>query len=129
MAPATPDIEEMITQRVIAAGIRLRFDKVALRLLDDVTASVAQALPAGQSIAFTITAPIKFPAKTSTALQQWLKRLVTRGSSTIINGNEIRARLMNHTANDLRRVIGFVHNAGINPDVALDIAETSLRER
>jgi hypothetical protein len=129
MAPRATVIEEMITQRVVAAGIRLRFDKVALRLLDGVKASVAQALPAGQTIAFTVTAPIKLPAKTSAALQQWLHRLPTHGLSTTINGNQIRARIINHTANDMQRVIGFVHNAESNADLALDIAETSLRER
>jgi len=128
MATRAAVIEEMIAQRVVAAGIRLRYDKVALRLLVGVKASVAQALPASQSIAFTVTAPIKLPAKTSAALEQWLHRLPTHGLSTTINGNTIRARIINHTAKDIQRVIGFVHNAESNAELALDIAERSVRE-
>jgi hypothetical protein len=121
----TATVEKKITQRLAAAGIRLRFDKVALRLLDGVRAALAQSLPEDQSIAFTVTAPIKLPAKTSAALQEWLRRLPTHGLATTINGNEIRARIINNSTSGMPRVIGFVHNA----DLALDIAEASLRGR
>src|SRR5579875_2859414 len=90
-------VEEEITRQMAASGIRLRFDKVALRLLDDVKAAVSQRLPAGQSIAFTVTAPIRLPAKTSVALQEWLRRPGTQGWSTTIHGNKVRARLLNNT--------------------------------
>jgi hypothetical protein len=125
----TEAIEKTITQRIAAAGIRLRFDRVALRLLEGVKSALAQSLPEDQSIAFTVTAPIKLPAKTSVALQEWLRRLPTHGRETTINGNEIRARIINHTTSGMPRVIGFVHNAECNADFALDIAEASLRGR
>jgi hypothetical protein len=125
----TATVEKKMTQRIAAAGIRLRFDKVALRLLDGVKAALAQSLPEDQSVAFTVTAPIKLPAKTSAALQEWLRRLPTQGLATTINGNEIGARIINNSTSGMPRVIGFVHNAECNADLALDIAEASLRGR
>jgi hypothetical protein len=96
-------IEAKIAERIAATGIRLRFDKVALRLLDGVKAGVSQILPIDQSIAFTVTAPIKFPAKTSAALQECLRQLHAQGLSTAINGNKIRARIVKNTP---RHILG-----------------------
>jgi hypothetical protein len=121
-------IEAKTAERIAATGIRLRFDKVALRLLDGVKAGVGQILPIDQSIAFTVTAPIKLPAKTSAALQECLPQLHAQGLSTAINGNEIRARIVRNTSRHMPRVVGFVHNPDINADLLLTIAETSLRE-
>lgn len=121
--------EAKIAERIAAAGIRLRFDKVALRLLDSVKASVGQVLAKDQSIAFTVTAPIKLPAKTTAALQECLRQLGCEGLNTAINGNEIRARIIKNASRHMPRVIGFVHNSDTNADLLLTIAETSLRER
>ena len=123
-------IEEKITSRMNAAGIRIRSDKVALRLLACVKAGVAPTLAADQSIACTVTAPIKLPAKTCAALREWLLgHLDGRDLRTTINGNEVRARITNNTTSDKPRVVGFVHNPESNADLVLEIAETSLRER
>jgi hypothetical protein len=122
-------IEEKISNRIAASGIRLRYDRVAMRLLSEVKAVVAQVVPVDQSIAFTITAPIKRPAKTSATLQERLRQLRTSGLSTTINGNEIRARIVIKTSSNMPRVTGFVHNPESNADLILDIAEASLRER
>ena len=86
--------ERKIAKRIAEAGIRLRFDRVALRFLDGVKAAFDQTLPIDQSLAFTVTAPIKLPAKTSAALQERLRQLPTQGLSTTINGNGIRARMV-----------------------------------
>ena len=123
-------IEEKITSRMNAAGIRIRSDKEALRLLACVKAGVAATLAADQSIAFTVTAPIKLPAKTCAALLEWLlDRSDDWDLGTTINGNEVRARMINNTTSDKPRVIGFVHNPESSADLVLEIAETSLRER
>ena len=89
--------ERKIAKRIAEAGIRLRFDRVALRFLDGVKAAFDQTLPIDQSLAFTVTAPIKLPAKTSAALQERLGQLPTQGLSTTINGNGIRARMVKNT--------------------------------
>jgi len=118
---------EMITKRMAAAGIRLRFDKVALGLLNNVNAALSQIPPVEQSVVFTVTAPIRLPAKTTAALQEWLRRVRTQKLNTTINGNEIRARIIKHPSSNMPRAIGFVHNPENNADLILDIAEASLR--
>jgi hypothetical protein len=120
--------EAKITKQIAAAGVRLRFDKVALRLLESVKTGVVRTLPKDQSILFTVTAPIKLPAKTTAALQEWLCHMRVHASSTTINGNHIRARLVKRVPGDKPRVLGFVHNTESKADALLEIAELSLRE-
>jgi hypothetical protein len=121
-------IEGMMVKRIAAAGIQLRFDKVALRLVEAVKAGVGETLPAHQSIAFTLTAPIRLPAKTAAAVQDRLRGLCAQGLSATINGNEIRARIVEGALEGMPKVIGFVHNREHNADLLLNIVETSLRE-
>jgi hypothetical protein len=120
-------MEKEVIRRIAAAGVRLRFDRVANRLLNEVKAAVVQTLAVDRTIAFTVTAPIRLPAKTTIALQQWLKRLEPELSSTLIHGNEIHARMIRNTTSDMPRVLGFVHNPSSNPEQLLDIAEMSLQ--
>lgn len=119
--------ESEITKKIATSGIRLRFDKVVLRLLDSVKAGVCQSLPLHQSIMFTVTAPIKLPAKTSVALQDWLGCLPLGDSRKRINGNDVRARKAFTTGTS--RVLGFVHNPGSDAERILDLAESSLSGR
>ena len=121
--------EGKIMKRIAATGVRLRCDRVAVRLLDDVKAAIGQILAEDQTIAFTVTAPIKRPSKTTVALQEHLRHLRIEALSTTINGNALCARIVNHTSCYMPRVIGFVHNPDINASFLLEIAETSLRER
>ncbi len=121
--------EKEITKRMAAAGIRLRFDRVALRLVDDVKTGISQSFPVDQSVAFTITAPIRLPARTSAALQEWLCRIRVQELGTRINGNEIRARVIRNPSSNQTRIMGFVHNPEYSADLILDIAEAALRER
>ena len=124
----TDGMEAKIVERIAAAGIRLRRDKVALRLLASVQAGVGPGVPADQCIAFAVTAPIRLPAKTSAALQECLRRLRSEGLSTVLHGNEVRARLVRHTAGGVPRVMGFVHNPDVDGEVLLTIVATGLRE-
>jgi hypothetical protein len=121
-------IEAEIIKQITAASIRLRFDKVALRLVDGLKANVIQILPASQSVVFTVTAPLKHPAKTGAALQGWLRDLPLGGSRKTINGNDVRARRLKSVSTDMPKVIGFVHNPESNADLILNLAETSLSE-
>ena len=128
-ASASGMIEKTITNRIAETGVHLRFDKVALRFLEGVKAGVVQRLPRDQSIVFTVTAPIKLPAKTSATLQEQLLRLSTQRVGTTMNGNEIRARMVQIASSGMPVVTGFVHNPESKADLILDIAEMGLRER
>lgn len=121
------DAEKDVIRRLAAAGVRLRFDRVAKRLLNDVKAGVSQTLPLDRSLAFTVTAPIWLPAKTIVAMQQWLERLEPDASSTLINGNEIHARMIRNSTPDMPRALGFVYNPASNPEHILDVVEACLQ--
>lgn len=121
-------IEAEITKRIAAAGVRLRFDRVALRLLHEVKTHVGERVPAGQCILFTVTAPIKLPAKTSSALQEWLRPLRSGEMSTTLNGNKVRARIVPGVPSGMLRAMGFVHNPESDAERLLEIAETGLRD-
>ena len=122
-------IEREIAERIAAAGLRLRFDKVALRLVNGLKASVAQIVPEDRSIIFTVTAPIRHPAKTSAALQDLLSDLPAGELRRIIHGNQVRARQVTTDSNGMPKVIGFVHNPESDAGLILDLAERSLSER
>jgi len=122
-------IEREIAERIAAAGLRLRFDKVALRLVNGLKASVAQIVPEDRSIIFTVTAPIRHPAKTSAALQDLLSDLPAGELRRIIHGNKVRARQVTTDSNGMPKVIGFVHNPESDAGLILDLAERSLSER
>jgi hypothetical protein len=51
-------IEREIIERIVAAKIRLRFDKAVLRLVSGLKAALAEVIPEGQTLIFTVTAPI-----------------------------------------------------------------------
>jgi hypothetical protein len=48
-------VEREIISRLKAANLRIRFDKVALRLLGGLKAALARVVPEGETIVFTIT--------------------------------------------------------------------------
>ena len=48
-----------------AAKPRLRFDKVATRLIERLQATLGETVPDGMTVLLTITAPIRLPSKTA----------------------------------------------------------------
>lgn len=121
------EAEKEVHRRIAAAGVRLRFDRVVRRLLNDVKAGVAPHVPPDRTLAFTVTAPIRLPAKTIDALQKWLEHFDAKATSALIHGNEIHARMVRNTTSAMPRVLGFVHNPTSDPEHILDIAEASLQ--
>jgi hypothetical protein len=52
-----------------AAKPRLRFDKVATRLIERLQATCGETVPDGMTVLLTITAPIRLPSKTAASLE------------------------------------------------------------
>ena len=82
-----------------AAKVRLRFDKVATRLIDRLQATLGGTVPDGMTVLVTITAPIRLPSKTAAALEQKIQTLLERGSpgrdeKDTIHGNRVQIRLL-----------------------------------
>ena len=118
-----------------AGGLRLsklglRFDRVATRLLDHATSVSENAVPAGQIVLLTISAPIRLPAKTTDALTREITALalcgVGRKFTGTLNGNSVRLRLVEASPKPAFRLVGFVHNADQDPERLLNLAEAWL---
>lgn len=63
-----------------AAKPRLRFDKVATRLIEGLRATLAETVPDGMTVLLTITAPIRLPSKTAASLEDRMRDLLRRRS-------------------------------------------------
>ncbi len=123
----TNTIEREIGEAAQAANLKLRFDKVARRLSDDLKTTLAGILPAGQNVLITVTAPIKHPAKTAETLQNIVRAGLARGElCKAIHGNQVRVRPIAHVATNMPKVLTFVHNPESDARLILDIAESRL---
>jgi hypothetical protein len=107
---------------------RLRFDKVANRVVASVQDAIGNDVPPGTTVTFTITAPIGLASNTAAALQDKIRALLARrtegGDTTFtLNGNRIRIRLIDAVSKSTPRVLGFVHNADSDSRLILDVAQ------
>jgi hypothetical protein len=110
---------------------RLRFDKVVVRLLEHLRATLGATVPDGMSVLLTVTAPIRLPSKTAAALEDRIQTLLRKGSSArdhkaTILGNRVRIRLSRVESMRAPKVIGFVHNADSDPLVLLNMTREWL---
>lgn len=126
----TAEVERDITDGIAAAKLRLRFDKVALRLINGLKAGLAETVREDQAVIFTVTAPIKLPAKTAAAVEALVRDGLPAGEvHKTIHGNQIRLRLIEGVPAEMPRVVGFVHNPESHPDLILALAEARLLGR
>src|SRR5580658_6511675 len=103
-----------------AAKPRLRFDKVATRLIKLLQATVGEAVPDGTTVLVTITAPIRLPSKTAASTEDKIQTLLARASpgrdkKFTIHGNRVQIRLLKHESERASKLIGFVHNSDADP--------------
>src|SRR5438132_751453 len=78
---------------------RLRFDRVALRLVGGLQAALHGSVPDGKTVLVTITAPIRLAAKTAAALEDQIRshlahRSAQREVKYRIHGNHVRVRFV-----------------------------------
>jgi hypothetical protein len=105
---------------------RLRFDRVALRVIRRLQAALSASVPDGTTLILTITAPIRVPSKTAAALEDNIRTYLALQSAQgeakyTIHGNQIRVRLVKGGSRRTTKVIGFVHNPDSDPDGLFDI--------
>jgi len=123
-------IEREIAERIAAAKLRLRFDKAVVRLVGRVKAALAQVVPEDQTIVFTVSAPIRLPAKTAAALESMVRSgLPERELRSIVHGNQVQVRRVTGVPSSMPRVVGFVHNPESDAGLILDLARSRLLER
>jgi hypothetical protein len=109
----------------------LRFDRVVVRVLGELRAFAEADAPEGVGVIVTISAPIRLPAKTAEVLQQTMSGLIATDlladdRSDVVHGNEVRLRLVRHSANGRPKLVGFVHSPGADVGRLLDLAERWL---
>jgi hypothetical protein len=114
-----------------AAKPRLRFDKVATRLLARLRTTLGDIVPDGTTVVLTVTAPIRVAAKTAAALEDRIHTLLTRRSAgrdqrATINGNRVQIRVLRNQSERAPKFIGFVHNADTDPVLLLNLTRELL---
>jgi hypothetical protein len=119
-------------QRDERARPRLRFDRVVLRLVGGLQAALSGAVPDGEAVLLTVTAPIRLPAKTATALETTIRDGLAHGSPPAevretIHGNQVRVRFVQGVSRRTSKLIGFVHNPDPDPEVLLDLTQALLQ--
>lgn len=126
----TATVEQEIVDQIAAARLRLRFDKVALRVIDGLKAALAETVQEGQAVIFTLTAPIRLPAKTVAAIEDLVRGgLPGNEVRETIHGNQVQLRRLAGVPAGMPRVIGFVHNPESDPDLILALVEARLLRR
>ena len=116
-----------------SAKPRLRFDKVVLRLIGGLQAALREAVPDGQAVMLTVTAPIRLPGKTAAALESRIRDRLARRSARAeiaetIHGNRVRVRIVTGVPAKSSKVIGFVHNPETDAEMLLNLAQSLLQE-
>jgi hypothetical protein len=114
-----------------AAKPRLRFDKVATRLMERLQATLGKTVPDGVTVLLTITAPIRLPSKTAASLEDKIQALLARRSpgrdeKETIHGNHVQIRLLRDESGQAPKMIGFVHNSDSDPLLLLNMTRELL---
>jgi len=132
-------IHDLVLREIAAldasARPRLRFDKVANEFVNTVGSALSEAVPDGQTVIVTITAPIRQGTKTAAELVNKMLPLLRRSSAPTemreeIHGNDIRVRLVSAGSRKAAKTLGFVHNPGPGAaEVLLDIAASCVKAR
>jgi len=119
------------TLTVNAAKPRLRFDKVATRLIQRLQATLGETVPDGMTVLLTITAPIRLPSKTAAALEGKIDTVLGRESPSrdekiTIHGNRVQIRVLRDASERAPKMIGFVHNPDSDPLLLLNTTRELL---
>jgi hypothetical protein len=125
-------IKQSMAERSGLTKPRLRFDRVALRVVGGLRAGLSEFVPDGEAVVLTITAPIRVPSKTAAALETIVRDRLARRSTPVeikdtICGNQIRVRRVKGVSRQMPKVIGFVHNPDSDPDVLLRLTQSLLQ--
>ena len=120
-------IEREIVERIKAAKLELRFDKVVARLVGGLKAALAGVVAEGQAVVFTVAAPIRLPAKTAAALENLARNCPPGGERReTIYGNPVRVRRLTGVPPHMPRALGCVHNPKSDASLILDLAAARL---
>ena len=107
---------------------RLRFDKVAIRLIQEVRDALQASVPDGTAVVVTVSAPIRLASKTAAAIAEVGRELLRERrveARRIIHDNAVRIRVIKG-ARGAAKVAGFVHNKETRPELLIGASEALL---
>lgn len=110
----------------------LRFDGVVIRLLRDIRAAVQNEVPNGATVVMTITAPIRFPAKTAITSSEKIIALLESGKqhkALMIHENQVQFSIVHSTPKQPAKFVGLVHNPDIDPKMLFGAAAAWLNKK
>lgn len=119
-------IEEEIAEAAAAAKLRLRFDKVVVRLVGRLKTALADRVPDGEALIFTCTAPIRLPGKTAAALEELARGLGNGELRETVHSNQVRVRRVIGVPPNRPKVLGFVHNPESDAGLLVSLIEARL---
>jgi hypothetical protein len=102
---------------------------VALRLVRNLRDALGDAVPDGETVILTVTAPIRLPGRTATDLEGKIRTCLGSKSAEfkdMIHGNGIRARILKHGLAPQSKVVGFVHNPDSDPGILMDLTSALI---
>ncbi len=109
---------------------RIRFDKVAQRVIADLRDDMCDLIPDGKAVLVTVTAPIRLPSKTVAALGERIRSALSSRSRAefeeTLSGNHVHVRIVNCDLPSTSKLLGFVHNADSDPEIVLDAAQALI---
>ena len=84
-------------------------------------------MPEGQSLVFTIAAPIRLPKKTALALESLARSCPPDAERReTVHDNEVRARRLTGVPRHMPKALGFVHNVESDAGAIFTLAEALL---
>lgn len=128
------EIAEKIAKEkgITISKLGLRFDKVAVRFLNNIRSAITKDIPDGTMMLLTITAPIKLPQKTEIEICEQISDFINTNKlqtsrKIIAFYNKIHIKIIDVSKKQTERFVGFVHNPEIDSVQLLDIATDWLK--
>jgi hypothetical protein len=124
-------VKRLSTSKGNAAKIRLRFDKVATRVITRLQGAAVEIVPEGMTVVVTITAPIRLASKTTSSMEEMIRTILARKrpsgeAKATIHANRVRVRILRNKSRRGPRLLGFVHNVDSDPTILLDLTQEML---
>jgi uracil phosphoribosyltransferase len=125
-------VDKLIAKEIAEANglnltaLGLRFDKVVVRLFWNIRTAITQEVPKEKTVVITVTAPIKYPAKTGEELIIKIKHILksdNKASETLLTifQNKIQVKIVALSSKKTVEVVGLVHNLEIEPEYLIKL--------
>jgi hypothetical protein len=125
-------LRQRIEGRTAVPKPRLRLDRTVHAVITRLQARLRESVPDGATVIFTLTAPIRLPAKTVESLEDIIRPCLARRATNIrrkdtVHGNKIQVWVVRSGSLRTSKVVGLVHNPDTDPDMLLHMTQSLLQ--